>query len=300
MNIQSQQPVAGLVDLSIPRWSHDRIEYMVDWVLSWTKVCTPVYPSDKNGFIYVWVNTVNGRSYVGMTKDFGRRTRNHFGSKNSQCRVFKRAIEKYGRSAFAPIVRECPLHLMRYVEMGVIAALRSDGTSLYNLTDGGDGAINPLPEVIENRRASQKAFWQSPEGKALHAAIMKKRYSNPMEREKTRLSSTGRKYGPEVREKVSAARKAEWQDPVARERRIQAGILARQKPGFAECHRGERNGSARLKNEDIVDIRARYAIGGISQASIAKIYGVTPRTINLIVTGRTWTHISSSATEAAQ
>lgn len=52
--------------------------------------------------------------------------------------------------------------------------------------------------------------------------------------------------------------------------------------------RGSRNGLAKLTEEAVVDIRARYARGGILQRELAEEHGVDPSLISRIVSGELW------------
>lgn len=56
--------------------------------------------------------------------------------------------------------------------------------------------------------------------------------------------------------------------------------------------RGESHSRAKLTAEQIRDIRARYARGGISQRELAADYGLTKSGIAAIVSGRSWRHLS--------
>lgn len=58
---------------------------------------------------------------------------------------------------------------------------------------------------------------------------------------------------------------------------------------------GERNHKAKLRADQVVEIRARHAAGAANQKQLAKQYGVTPNLIGLIVRGRIWTHITKGA-----
>jgi DNA-binding MarR family transcriptional regulator len=55
--------------------------------------------------------------------------------------------------------------------------------------------------------------------------------------------------------------------------------------------RGVRHRSAKLTEQDVLDIRARYAAGGIRMQDLADEYGVTKKTISVIVSRKKWTHI---------
>ena len=54
-------------------------------------------------------------------------------------------------------------------------------------------------------------------------------------------------------------------------------------------HRGERHSSAKLTEEQVLDIRARYTPGGYGQ--LAREYGVDPGNIRHIVLRNSWKHI---------
>lgn len=55
--------------------------------------------------------------------------------------------------------------------------------------------------------------------------------------------------------------------------------------------RGESHGCAKLTESDVIEIRRRYAAGGVSMTAIASEYGVHKTTIQQIVRRKHWTHI---------
>ena len=55
-------------------------------------------------------------------------------------------------------------------------------------------------------------------------------------------------------------------------------------------NRGEYRHNAKLKNEDIHEIRKKLALG-ITGVRIAKDFGVTDMVINNIKHGKTWKHV---------
>lgn len=66
--------------------------------------------------------------------------------------------------------------------------------------------------------------------------------------------------------------------------------------GFHTTHpdlvlRGERIGTARLTEEQVVEIRARYSQGGITHQQLATEYGVARTTIGYAVRGIFWRHV---------
>jgi len=54
---------------------------------------------------------------------------------------------------------------------------------------------------------------------------------------------------------------------------------------------GEGNSSAKLTEDDVYEIRDRYAEGGCTHATLAQEFGVTRTTIWHILTRRTWRHL---------
>lgn len=58
--------------------------------------------------------------------------------------------------------------------------------------------------------------------------------------------------------------------------------------------RGELNPGTSLTDQNVRDIRRRYAAGGISQHQLATEYGCTQSTISLIVLRRSWQHVEDA------
>lgn len=54
---------------------------------------------------------------------------------------------------------------------------------------------------------------------------------------------------------------------------------------------GERNASAVLSEEKVLELRARHAAGKISFKALANIYGISPSMAHLIVRRKNWKHI---------
>lgn len=52
--------------------------------------------------------------------------------------------------------------------------------------------------------------------------------------------------------------------------------------------RGSRHGMAKLSASDVLQIRERYAAGGVSQSALASEFGVSQRNVSLIVRGEAW------------
>lgn len=60
--------------------------------------------------------------------------------------------------------------------------------------------------------------------------------------------------------------------------------------------RGERNGSAKLTEDKVREIRRRCACG-VSIRTLAKEYGVSPSVISNVFTRKTWGHVDDQPGE---
>jgi hypothetical protein len=55
--------------------------------------------------------------------------------------------------------------------------------------------------------------------------------------------------------------------------------------------RGEKSGLAKLTDEKVLEIRARHAVGGVSQAGLSKEFGISKALTCLIINRQRWRHI---------
>jgi hypothetical protein len=60
---------------------------------------------------------------------------------------------------------------------------------------------------------------------------------------------------------------------------------------YPENHRGENNGNVELTEKTAIEIRSRYAAGGVSYADLGSEYGVTKTHIWRIVRRKAWSHV---------
>src|SRR5271157_4049992 len=90
--------------------------------------------------IYLIINKINGRAYLGLTVDIKRRWAEHRSNKKYPVDL---AIQKYGASNFSmDIIEEhTSWEEMKEAEIWWIEYLRSIGVNLYNITEGGDGIL---------------------------------------------------------------------------------------------------------------------------------------------------------------
>ena len=56
--------------------------------------------------------------------------------------------------------------------------------------------------------------------------------------------------------------------------------------------RGDRHPGAKLSREQVLEIRERYAAGGVTQAALAKEYGIGRATVGHVTSGRLWRDVA--------
>jgi group I intron endonuclease len=103
--------------------------------------------------VYVAVNTVNNKLYVGVTKrGLAKRVIEHLYKAKNGTGLFARAIRKYGKSAFQFLIfaRCYSYERALLVEQELIAAIMPE----YNLTAGGDGNLGRTPSEETRKRIS--------------------------------------------------------------------------------------------------------------------------------------------------
>lgn len=61
--------------------------------------------------------------------------------------------------------------------------------------------------------------------------------------------------------------------------------------------KGADNGNAKLTEDQVREIRQRYAEGGVTQTALGAEYGITYPVVNKIVRGEIWTHVDGARTE---
>jgi group I intron endonuclease len=179
------------------------------------------------GYIYLLINTVNGKMYVGRcVSSIKARWRRHVLDAEQGSDVYlHRAIRKYGAANF--FVRRlyrCTEALLDHCERYYIQRYATSAPRGYNLTKGGDGGGYGLRSKADRKLigakiresnswrdqvAEKAAFYNTPAGQACrrriskqltgrklsakecrnHSLGLRKRYSREEERTKTRLAS---------------------------------------------------------------------------------------------------------------
>jgi group I intron endonuclease len=97
--------------------------------------------------IYKIVNNINEKVYIGLTtKDLSRRISEHIQENKS---YIQRALNKYGLESFTISIIDCAdtKEILKEKEKHWIKFYDCKAPNGYNLTDGGDGLINPSKSV---------------------------------------------------------------------------------------------------------------------------------------------------------
>ena len=147
--------------------------------------------------VYLITNNVNGKRYVGQTsKSLEYRWNLH--RYNSSCPAMKAAIRKYGYENFSAEVLFDGIDkpLADELEKEFIRSFCTRAPNGYNLTEGGEGIINPSKEIREARSRGNLG-----NKNALGA------YRSPEYRKKLSDIQKGRKLTPEHKAKLSEAAK---------------------------------------------------------------------------------------------
>jgi len=141
--------------------------------------------------VYLIRNRANGKVYVGKTiRGIENRFLEHISGRNSSL-LLTRAMNKYGLDKFEifTIYKDAVTdgHLNMLEEMYIKMYRANDKRYGYNLTEGGDGLVNPSEAV---RKKMRKSHVMSEEGsrRIAEAAMGNKRASNMSEAKRMKLS----------------------------------------------------------------------------------------------------------------
>ena len=111
--------------------------------------------------VYMLTCRVNGKRYIGQSKNIKRRLSEH--KRNKRCTsIISKAIAKYGWDAFDKTVLEfCPVEELDEKEIYYIAKLKPE----YNLAKGGEGrkGCKVSPETSEKLSQANKKRWENGE-----------------------------------------------------------------------------------------------------------------------------------------
>lgn len=123
-------------------------------------------PSDaRESIVYMAVNLVNGKKYIGITCDYlsRRKSKHYFSAKKGANTLIAKAIRKYGIDSIRfDVLSEWPTYSQaKDEEIRLIAALKPE----YNLTAGGDGALGykhskEARELMSRLHKGRPGYWK--------------------------------------------------------------------------------------------------------------------------------------------
>lgn len=164
--------------------------------------------------------------YVGKTNDTRHRLAGHLSPKNTSKKTWSarwiKGLLDRGLKPVLNIIEEVKFEEWQEAERKWIKHYRDLGCKLCNLTDGGEGLVNPSEETKEKQRANNKrniAIYQTPEFRAKVSKASKAMIRTPEHCRKISESKIGKKRSPETIKKISESRK---------------GVVAMSKEQYAE------------------------------------------------------------------
>ncbi len=137
------------------------------------------------GIVYKIENLINGKVYVGITKNgiSGRYPGSSWKSSSARSRLVKKAMAKYGADNFQiEVIEECDIELLAEKEVYYIQILSSFTPYGYNLTTGGehhkvvsDETRKKISMSKKGKSSWNKGITLSLERKLNHSKLMKGR-----------------------------------------------------------------------------------------------------------------------------
>lgn len=191
--------------------------------------------------VYIATNVINGKQYVGLTKNIDRRWKQHLKT-NGSAPALHAAIKKYGIACFvfSHICDAFDHDAACSIERMLIQQHNTKFPNGYNITDGGEGVCGtPLSEAEkEKRRQAMLAFNSklSAEERSAKYGWAKGRIWDEEQKQKISASNKGKNLGKqpsdETRAKMSLAHKRRPRKPHSEEtkEKIRKSLLGRKMP----------------------------------------------------------------------
>lgn len=181
------------------------------------------------GCIYLAQCKVNGKGYIGLAVDFGRRIRGHRDAAENGCsNIFYHAIRKHGWDSFEWSILyeddDNDLEWLGWWERKFIRQLKTKSPNGYNMTDGGEGTLGLKWKDDSKRKLSETkklvpSKWYGPRSEEYKEKISESLMGHPVSestREKLRQLQTGKPgtpHTPESKEKIAASKRGKKRSP---------------------------------------------------------------------------------------
>lgn len=250
-------------------------------------------------FLYIIFNKINGKMYVGITKNIKERWRRHritAKGKKTYRQAIHWAIAKYGESnfIFKPIEILPDLEAANTREKEWIKSLKENNYQLYNETDGGDGGLGYKWTDEQKKIASER---NSGTGNPMYGIQL--------------FGEANGNYGKEMkphvknilltyRRKLSDEKILEIKTLFETGNYTQTSLAKQFNVNLTTIHSivKEKRGSNKNKSkiltkknmtiEDARSIKTMYASGNYTQKELAKQFNCSSDHINAIINGRKW------------
>lgn len=242
----------------------------------------------KSG-IYKITNTLNGKVYIGKSVDLSQRWFSHKSYLKSGKHFNKhlqRAWNKYGeKSLVFEIVEYCDESEVEQREIFWIKDYNSFKNG-YNLTLGGEGCTGRIVTEIHRERLRESNLGKQSRCGWKHSDITKHKISQ---------KHKGKKLTCEQKSVLLESRKGKslTEDHKRRISEYRTGkrFTEEQKSEMSKLHQGESNGSSKLKDEDVREIKLLIKSSQILLKDIAKMFNISRQTISMINKNKIWKHV---------
>lgn len=236
--------------------------------------------------VYRITNTETGKVYIGSSSVVSRRIYLHkwdLSRGRHHSPLMQRAWDKYCEASFnfEQVLVCAEAHLLMYEQVLIDFYQAADPAHGMNIAaHAGRVCIEWTPErraASSMARLGKPVFKDDPEKYALLMANVKRGEAHGM---------YGRKHTPETLEKISASRRgmAAWNKG-----KSTGAVGPRSATGAANIAAGVRAGAnAKLTMEAAQEIRAKYAAGGVTQAVLAREYGIAPQGVWRVLKNKSW------------
>lgn len=245
--------------------------------------------------------------YIGKAIDPCRRARQHMSAfqlsyYRSRKVSWLQSLRDAGQEPILEILQVVDAGDANRAERQWIAQYRAEGARLTNGTDGGDGGAVTDPDAKARIRAAHVGRVASAETKKKMSAAAKRRCADEDERERLRSISNAkppvhmgeknprtRLSDVQVRQLRELAAAGEDLQALAAEFGITPASVTQLVTGKYRKAAGgpirEAKPRSKLSNKDVVEIR-RLVGSGVTQAEVARRYGVHPSHISDVISGR--------------
>jgi len=233
------------------------------------------------GFIYITTNLINGKKYIGQ-KVFNKYWQKYLGSGV----LLTRSIKKYGRENFSREIISISyskeeLNLLEEEIIKFHNAVNSD--NYYNINNGGNSMFFGIPKTIEHKQKiseSRKGYRHSDEAKLKMSENTKGNKATEETKKKMSDARKGVNKSDKMRIKLS---KSKINHIVSLETRnkiresLKGNIMSEEtKKKMSDTHR-------KLSDEQVNEIREKYATGKYKQRELVEEYLIGATAINNII-----------------